>query len=167
MVGHRSIGLPECEPTESSAPEPCFIILWILRATSSLCTYIYTERRKNEYKINSGKFSNNYCRNFNQNTYEGFILKFYFFIRIAWNRNHAVHKTAISQVSIEILELLSFSNYPDFFFCCNQNVFFNREKAINGKSRWEKIRRSDGQLSVRLVTWIIQKYLHQNKIRGG
>ena len=23
MVGHRSIGLPECGPTESSAPEPC------------------------------------------------------------------------------------------------------------------------------------------------
>ena len=25
MVGHRSTGLPECGPTESSAPEPCFI----------------------------------------------------------------------------------------------------------------------------------------------
>ena len=24
MVGHRSTGLPECGPTESSAPEPCF-----------------------------------------------------------------------------------------------------------------------------------------------
>ena len=23
MVGHRSTGLPECGPTESSAPEPC------------------------------------------------------------------------------------------------------------------------------------------------
>ena len=24
MVGHRSTGLPECGPTESSAPEPCY-----------------------------------------------------------------------------------------------------------------------------------------------
>ena len=24
MVDHKSTGLPECGPTESSAPEPCF-----------------------------------------------------------------------------------------------------------------------------------------------
>ena len=27
MVGHRSTGLPECGPTESSAPEPCFLFV--------------------------------------------------------------------------------------------------------------------------------------------
>ena len=27
MVGHRSTGLPECGPTESSAPEPCLYFL--------------------------------------------------------------------------------------------------------------------------------------------
>ena len=27
MVGQRSTGLPECGPTESSAPEPCLLLL--------------------------------------------------------------------------------------------------------------------------------------------
>ena len=27
MVDHRSTGLPECGPTESSAPEPCYLYL--------------------------------------------------------------------------------------------------------------------------------------------
>ena len=28
MVGHRSSGLPECGPTESSAPEPCYSCIY-------------------------------------------------------------------------------------------------------------------------------------------
>ena len=29
MVGHRSTGLPECGPTESSAPEPCCFYIYV------------------------------------------------------------------------------------------------------------------------------------------
>ena len=31
MIGHRSTGLPECGPTESSAPEPCFYFVFVIK----------------------------------------------------------------------------------------------------------------------------------------
>ena len=44
MVGHRSTSLPECGPTESSAPEPCFFFNF-LKFLVKLQFYVITDNR--------------------------------------------------------------------------------------------------------------------------
>ena len=39
MVGHRSTGLPECGPTESSAPEPCFFYFYLFKVGERSLVY--------------------------------------------------------------------------------------------------------------------------------
>ena len=52
MVDHRSTGLPECGPTESSAPEPCFIIQQHTYDTCFVLSgFINTVRSFNQFQL--------------------------------------------------------------------------------------------------------------------
>ena len=104
MVGHRSTGLPECGPTESSAPEPCFYNIY---NNSYIYLHSFSGRRKLKISFESYGYQDQYHRLFfkiqhQYNSYTAFNVQFFnyffFFKFIIFLLRHLINRCLIRQI---------------------------------------------------------------------